>query len=122
MPTVVSLTGGAVTKALAHLLNRLLLVSIPSIFEDREARVCRIVGIEASGLWLRGEDLSMKVGDPPDDANADIFVPFTQIMYVREAKVAVANALQSAKASKTPRSVDQLAASKVSVRKSNRRR
>ena len=68
---------------LSSSLNRTVLVCIPSLFADTEARPCRIVAAEAFGLWLFSDELSQRLladGKHDKDAAAQaIFVPFAQI-------------------------------------------
>jgi hypothetical protein len=72
-------------SALGHHLNKIVFVSIPSIFDDLEARACTLTGIEVSGLWLGSPDL-VRILLHPDDkqASPSIFVPFAQIAYLLE--------------------------------------
>jgi hypothetical protein len=75
-------------SSLGHYLNKNLLVSLPSIFEDAEPRACTLSGIEASGLWLSSDDLAKRFLSPEERrVVTHIFVPFTQIAYLLEERV-----------------------------------
>jgi hypothetical protein len=70
---------------LFSLMNKTVLVSIPTLFGDAEARACWIVAAEAFGVWLISEALAARVL-PPAERERDksaaaqpIFVPFAQI-------------------------------------------
>jgi len=69
-------------SSLGHYLNSVLLVAIPSIFEDAKPRSCKLTGIEAAGLWLAGAELADKVSRSGDGESASVFVPFTQIAFL----------------------------------------
>jgi hypothetical protein len=72
-------------NSLSHYLNRKLLVSMPSIFEDGRPRDCTLTGIEASGLWLESADLVQKLSEHHGHRPASsIFVPFAQIAFVAD--------------------------------------
>ena|SRR5580704_4029721 len=68
---------------LGHHVNKMVLVSIPSVFADATPRACRLVGVEVSGLWLESADLTTALFAASDDYQArTVFVPFTQISYL----------------------------------------
>ena len=71
---------------LAALLNRPVLVAIPVVFADAEARRCRLVAAEQSGLWLVSAELADAVQPRAERAETQappaIFVPFAQIAAV----------------------------------------
>ncbi len=70
---------------LGHYLNKLVLVSIPAIFGDDTARVCKLTGIEPSGLWLESEDFATTLLDHDDKRAAPhVFIPFHQIGFLLE--------------------------------------
>jgi hypothetical protein len=70
---------------LGHHLNKSVSVSIPSIFKDDASHPCKLVGVEMSGLWLEGEELTkalfpeLEKSVPPK-----LFVPFAQISFLVE--------------------------------------
>ncbi len=68
---------------LSSLKNKTVLVSIPALFGDSEARQCQVVAAEPFGVWLVSGDLSARVlphGAPEKSTAAPaIFVPFAQI-------------------------------------------
>jgi hypothetical protein len=67
-------------ESLGRYLNRNILVSIPSLFEDDRPHRCLLLGIEVSGVWLKGLPLAKNF---PDQNSGDrIFVPFAQIHYL----------------------------------------
>jgi hypothetical protein len=71
--------------SLGHNLNKTVGVSIPSLFGDDLARVCTLVGIEPSGVWLLCADPSFTFQTdqnqiPP--TNPNVFIPFAQIAYL----------------------------------------
>jgi hypothetical protein len=67
-------------------LGKSVVVSIPSLFDDGEARLYTLVGIEANGLWLQSADLSPRLcqtdKNQTSPAPASIFFPFAQIAYL----------------------------------------
>jgi hypothetical protein len=69
--------------ALNQYLNRTILVSIPALLGNLEARQCQLVGVEASGVWLVSGEIGARVLPKrvPDQSTAApmIFVPFAQI-------------------------------------------
>jgi len=71
---------------LAHHLNKMVVVCVPSVFGDKQPRRCKLKSIEASGLWLESEDLADilsrddKKSASPTSLTA--FVPFHQITYL----------------------------------------
>jgi len=74
-------------NSLGRLLNKLVSVSIPSLFDDSRPRECALAGIEASGLWLEGPELAKKrLHGDSDNPESPIFVPFAQIFYLIEAE------------------------------------
>ncbi len=68
---------------LVALKNQTVLVSIPTLFGDSEARQCRILAAEPFGVWLVSNELTARVlpHGAPDQSRAGpaIFVPFAQI-------------------------------------------
>lgn len=70
-------------SSLSHYLNRTLLISIPSIFEDGRPRPYILRGIEAPGLWLESEDLADKLLQLDKKLpTAPVFIPFFHIAYL----------------------------------------
>jgi hypothetical protein len=67
-------------STLGRYLNLTVFVAAPSIFGDADARSCVLAGIDGSGLWLNSHDWPFD----PEHAEA-VFVPFTQILYLRPA-------------------------------------
>lgn len=69
---------------LSRYLNRTLLVSIPTLFEDGYCRPYTLLGVELNGLWLKSDDLTNRLlpdesRDSVDVEIAAAFVPFAQI-------------------------------------------
>jgi hypothetical protein len=68
---------------LARYLNKMLFVSIPSLFEDGTARSYTLIGAELNGLWLHSEALTDRLlkehGRDLALMNPAVFVPFAQI-------------------------------------------
>jgi len=98
-----------VKPALSSSLNKTVLVCIPSLFADIEARPCRIVAAEAFGLWLISRELSERLlADGKHDKDAAvqaIFVPFAQIAAIVplvQAPVATAGLKAAASVQTTP--------------------
>jgi hypothetical protein len=64
-------------------LNRIVLVSIPALFEDGACRAYRLLGVEVQGLWLQSEELIRRLAsdDTKDHESLApvVFVPFGQI-------------------------------------------
>jgi hypothetical protein len=71
-------------STLGHHLNKTLLVSIPSMFENGDPRACTLTGIEPSGLWLESREWSKLLPSGDKRAVTHIFVPFAQIAYLLE--------------------------------------
>jgi hypothetical protein len=71
------------TPRLGHLLNRTVLVSIPTLFEDGVCRSYKLLGVELHGLWLQSNDLSQRLLADNQrvlvSASPVVFVPFAQI-------------------------------------------
>jgi hypothetical protein len=71
------------TPKLGHLLNKTVLVSIPTLFEDGACRSYKLLGVELHGLWLQSNDLSQRLlADNQQvliSASPVVFVPFAQI-------------------------------------------
>jgi hypothetical protein len=71
------------TPRLNQYLNRTVLVSIPSLFEDGACRAYRLIGVEVQGLWLHSEELIRRLAsDDTKDYESFapvVFVPFGQI-------------------------------------------
>jgi hypothetical protein len=74
------------TPKVAHFLNRMVLVSIPSLFEDGAARPFKLLDIEAQGLLLQSDEATARLLTNEMQAYAAtapaIFVPFAQIAAV----------------------------------------
>jgi hypothetical protein len=64
-------------------LNKTILVSIPSLFEDGACRAYRLLGVEVQGLWLQSDKLIQRLAsaDTKDYESLApvVFVPFGQI-------------------------------------------
>jgi hypothetical protein len=69
-------------STLGHYLNCDLLVAIPAVFDDATPRLCKLMGIEAAGLWLVGAELADRAAPSRDREPASIFVPFAQIAFL----------------------------------------
>lgn len=74
-------------RKLANALNRSVFVASPAFFGDQDAHRCILVDMEATGLWLRGDAVSARLREIidtslPEDAPADVFIPFDQIVCV----------------------------------------
>jgi hypothetical protein len=71
---------------LSQFVNRMILISIPALYEDGKCRPYKLVSVEMHGLWLVGEDLTNRLLDDrkPDLVSATwiAFVPFAQIAAV----------------------------------------
>jgi hypothetical protein len=71
------------TPKLGHLLNKTVLVSIPTLFDDGACRSYKLLGVELHGLWLQSDDLSQRLlADNQQvlvSASPVVFVPFAQI-------------------------------------------
>ena len=71
------------TPRLTQYLNKTILVSIPSLFEDGACRAYRLLGVEVQGLWLHSEEMIQRLGsaDTKDYESLApvVFVPFGQI-------------------------------------------
>lgn len=75
-------------KMLDHHVNKIVMVSIPSMFGDDEPRNCRLVGVEVPGLWLESQEFSGALAAPDAHQHLPaVFVPFTQIVYLIGAEV-----------------------------------
>jgi hypothetical protein len=75
---------------LDHRINKPVLVSMPSIFEDGKPRVCKLINVEPAGLWLENNDLTKMAFPNADERLATVFVPFTQIAYLGDGMTAPA--------------------------------
>jgi hypothetical protein len=68
---------------LKQYLNRSILVSIPTLFEDGICRAHTLQSIEADGLWLRSNELTARLLPEPDrkiaGSSQPVFVPAAQI-------------------------------------------
>jgi hypothetical protein len=75
-------------------LNKVVSVSIPSLFGDVLPRVCTLVGADTGGVWLQITDPSFKLfrndKGTAAPANPNVFVPFAQIAYLLDS-AAIAN-------------------------------
>src|ERR1700744_3645 len=87
--TIATNTGAAaafVTPRIGQFVNRMVLVSIPALYGDGVCRPYTLVGYEAQGLWLRGEELNRRLvaEDTPgvSETVPVVFVPFAQIAAV----------------------------------------
>jgi hypothetical protein len=80
--------------SLGHSLNKIVSVSIPSVFGDELPRVCTLVGIEAGGVWLQITDPNFRLFRADKSqvapAKSSVFVPFAQIAYLLDS-TAIAN-------------------------------
>ncbi len=69
--------------SLARYLNRILFVSIPTLFEDGTARPYTLIGAELNGLWLQSDALTDRLlqehGRGLARMNPVVFVPFANI-------------------------------------------
>jgi hypothetical protein len=73
---------------LGNQVNKLILVSIPSVFKDDEPRLCKLIAIEPPGLWLEGADLNTTLFENARDRQSGaVFVPFSQIVYLLEGTI-----------------------------------
>jgi hypothetical protein len=74
------------SQQLGHYLNATVLVAIPSIFKDDEPRSCKLIGLEAAGLWLQSEELNRLLGSTGkiqvEPTTTTAFIPFSQIAYM----------------------------------------
>ncbi len=75
---------------LGHSVNKAVLVSIPPIFSDVRPRDCRVIGLEPTGLWLESPDLWRIAFPDAERPPGAVFVPFTHIAYLVEARPAAA--------------------------------
>jgi hypothetical protein len=64
-------------------LNKQVLVSIPSLFDDGACRAYKLVGVELHGLWLQSDDLAQRLLSAEHrsfaSASPVVFVPFAHI-------------------------------------------
>lgn len=71
---------------LSQYFNKTLLVCIPFLFEDRQPRRFKLVGLEESGLWLESEELADPLQYPEEAKSPEktvaAFVPFSHIAFV----------------------------------------
>jgi hypothetical protein len=69
--------------SLSRYLNKRILVSIPTLFEDGTVRPYTLLGAEMNGLWLQSEELTDRLlrdeGRELAKMNPAVFVPFAQI-------------------------------------------
>jgi hypothetical protein len=73
------------TDMLGHHLNRTVMVSIPSVFDDQHPHSCTLTCVESAGLWLQSDDLANKLLHTRGDKSAvRFFFPFAQIAYLFE--------------------------------------
>jgi hypothetical protein len=106
------------TPNLRQIANRTVLVAIPALFGNTEARACRIVAAEGFGVWLVSEELAARVmphAHRQRDTSAvpqPIFVPFAQIAAIVPMAPAASttSGLQPASASGAAASVTAAAA------------
>jgi hypothetical protein len=80
-------------------LNKIILVSIPALFEDGRSRYYKLIGAELNGLWLQSDELTQRL---LPDGSQDlvslapvVFVPFAQIAGVLVTSGTPAPALQA---------------------------
>jgi hypothetical protein len=74
-------------RKLANSLNRLVFIASPAFFGDETAHECVLTDIESAGLWLRGDAVRGRLHEiieasAPENAPADVFIPFDQIICV----------------------------------------
>lgn len=69
---------------IARYVDKIVLVSIPALFEDGVCRPFTLLGAELHGLWLQSDELTQRL--LPEDkrdlltkASVAVFVPFAQI-------------------------------------------
>ena len=71
------------TPRMNQYLNKKILVSIPSLFEDAACRAYRLLGVEVQGLWLHSEELIQRLASDDtkdyESLGPVVFVPFAQI-------------------------------------------
>lgn len=71
------------TPNVSKYLNKTILVSIPTLFQDGKCRPFKLLSTDLNGLWLESDELAMRL--LPDQfqhyASAEpvVFVPFAQI-------------------------------------------
>ena|ERR1700722_4077490 len=93
---------------LGNQVNKLILVSIPSIFKGDDPQLCRLIAIEPPGLWLASEELNgTLLANIKDRQSGAVFVPFSQIVYLLEGRVTTkvaptASELEAIIAAQTP--------------------
>jgi hypothetical protein len=95
------------TPNLGRYLNKTILVSIPSLFEDDRCRPYKLIGIELFGLWLEGGDLASRFltheYKSVSPATWAVFIPFSQIACVAIATASPTSApSQPASRAQTP--------------------
>lgn len=73
---------------LGHSVNKAVLVSIPLIFSDARPRDCRLIGLEPTGLWLESAELWRAAFPDDERPSGAVFVPFTHIVFLVEARAA----------------------------------
>jgi hypothetical protein len=71
---------------LGHSINKTVLVSIPPIFLDARPRDCRVIGLEPTGLWLESAELWRTAFPDEERPSGAVFVPFTHIAFLVEAR------------------------------------
>jgi hypothetical protein len=72
-------------NSLGNYLNQNILVCLPALFEDRQPRAFKLVGVELFGLWLESEELSRRfltADQRSVAATLAVLFPFSQIAYV----------------------------------------
>jgi len=94
---------------LAYCVNKTVFVAVPVLFEDARPRLCKVVEIEWSGIWLESDEFRKRIdlGDHKreGDAKQRAFVPFSQIAYLLDPtkydrsarKAALARAMRAAR-------------------------
>jgi hypothetical protein len=70
-----------VPQKLKQYLNRTILASIPALFEDGRCRSYTLLSIEADGLWLSSNELTVRLLLEREDTEPaqPVFVPAVQI-------------------------------------------
>lgn len=89
-------------RLLLNCINRPVVVSSPTLFGEKAARECILVGVEPGGLWLLGEKLLPATAPVPADATP-VFVPFQHILYLVPAASATGDAATPEPRARSPR-------------------
>jgi hypothetical protein len=84
---------------LAQQINKPVLVSMPSIFQDNPLLLCTLIDVETCGLWLESRELvDTLAGAAVAEASQVAFVPFTQIAFLMEGRVVPPSGIRGAPA------------------------